>query len=212
MQRLQVGLQSLQYQHSALVQALHSHTEPGPSLRTSPLLATAKEEEEPHTPSSAFSTLGRTSIRSHRLSVQSDASIWYDAPEYEGAEEFVLDDSLPEDSQGSKISEITSPGIESIISNDMESSNTGDSETDTEDDAPLKAPELQSTARNNAQLTVRRSQLPSPPVGDEGSLFTVLKKNVGKVLTVQTSHTHRRTKSLHRISPRSPYRFLSTNH
>ena len=184
MQRLQTGLKSLQYQHSALIQALHSHIEPGPSLRTSPLLATANEEEELHTPASTFSTLGRMSNKSHRLSVQSDASVWFDAPEYDVAEEYVMvDDSLVEDGQGSKISEVTSPGVESMLTTDAdrESNNTGDSETDTEVGIPVGSPELQHFSQDDAHSIVRRTQLPSPPVGDEGSLFSVLKKNVGKV-------------------------------
>lgn len=32
-----------------------------------------------------------------------------------------------------------------------------------------------------ARHTTRRTELPSGPIGDEGSLFAVLKKNVGKV-------------------------------
>ena len=179
MERLQAGLQALRYQHSALLQTLHPNQEPGSSLRASPLLAIAKEEDEIRSVTPTFSTLGKASVGSHRLSSQSDASIWYDAPEYDGAEEFVLDELPVEDSQTSKLSdksnsEVTTPDA------DAESSNIWqDSESDTEDDVPPEPPK--SAPSDNVQAVVRRAQLPSLPVGDEGSLFTVLKKNVGKV-------------------------------
>lgn len=194
MQRLQTGLQNLRYQHSALVQSLYTHTDHGPSLRASPLLATAKEEEEIDTPSTGYSTLGRASNRSHRLSSQSEVSIWYDAEDYEGAEEFIMDDMPPEEgpSGASQLSDFTSsPGTElTSTSNDTElDSNIGyDSEADTEegeapteDEQPAPAEVTVSTPVETQQV-VHRTQLPSPPVGDEGSLFTVLKKNVGKDL------------------------------
>lgn len=186
MQRLQTGLESLKYQHSALVQVLHMHPEPGPSLRSSPLLATAKEEEELHTPST-YSTLGKASTRSHRLSSHSEASIWYDAPEYDGAEEFILDESPAEDTYASKISDVSSPSAESsTTTTDAEFSNDWDSETDTEEGTSAEPPEQHSTTSVVVQSVVRRTQLPCPPVGDEGSLFTVLKKNVGKVSPVSS--------------------------
>ncbi|GJE85969.1 oxysterol-binding protein-domain-containing protein [Phanerochaete sordida] len=191
MQRLQTGLQNLKYQHSALVQSLHAHPE-GPSLRSSPLLATAKEEDEMPTPSSGYSTLGRASNRSHRLSSQSDASVWFDAEEYDGPEEFVMDDTPPEDGgppTSSQMSEFSSPGAESSSpSNDTEldSSAGYDSDADTEDihaEEELRAHDkMVPSTPTEARKVVRRTQLPSPPVGDEGSLFTVLKKNVGKDL------------------------------
>ncbi|KIP12631.1 hypothetical protein PHLGIDRAFT_98104 [Phlebiopsis gigantea 11061_1 CR5-6] len=177
MQRLQSSLQALQYQHSALLQTLRPHPEPGPSLRASPLLATAKEEDEMRSMTSTFSTLGRTSVGSHRLSSHSDASIWYDAPEYDGAEEFVLDELPAEDSQTSKLSDKSGSGV---TTPDADT----ESESDTEDDVQSEPPK--STSENNVQTVVRRTQLPSLPVGDEGSLFSVLKKNVGKDLAQVT--------------------------
>lgn len=193
LQRLQTGLQNLKYQHSALVQSLYTHPEQGPSLRSSPLLATAEEEEEFHTPSTGYSTLGKTSNRSHRLSSQSEASIWYDAQDHDGAEEFVLDDMPAEDgpSSASQMSGFSSPGTESTsASNDTEqdSGPTYDSETDTEEEVGREGEPSRAEATvltpTEAQHVVRRTQLPSPPVGDEGSLFTVLKKNVGKACNI----------------------------
>ncbi|EKM60912.1 uncharacterized protein PHACADRAFT_84847 [Phanerochaete carnosa HHB-10118-sp] len=167
-QRLQVGLQSLKYQHSALVQSLFTHAEQGPSLRASPLLATAKEEEEIQTPSTGYSTLSRASNRSHRLSSQSEASIWYDAEGYDGPEEFILDDTPAEESP---------PGASQLSSADVVSTSPSN---DTELNS--SAVEANVSTSTSVQQIVRRTQLPSPPVGDEGSLFAVLKKSVGKDL------------------------------
>lgn len=193
-QRLQTGIQSLKYQHSALIQSLYAHPEQGPSLRNSPLLAVAKEEEELQSQSPAFSTYSKASTRSNRLSSQSESSVWYDATEYEGAEEFVLDESPADESQGSKFSELSvgSPGVLSTApttETELDSSTPWDSalDTDDEDDEQASAPLApQAAAPDAPQPIVRRTQLPSPPVGDEGSLFTVLKKNVGKVCTLES--------------------------
>ncbi len=176
---MQVALEALKYQHSALVQsfAALTHVDQGSSLRAS--LPTAKEEEEMHTPSTGFSTLGRAS---QRLSSQSESSVWFDAPEYDGAEEFVMDEP-EEDSNLSKLIEGTSADIPtgSTEKTDQESESS-----DAESDLGQEESRTQPTDDLEVELTTdqtvtHRTQLPSPPVGDEGSLFAVLKKNVGKV-------------------------------
>ena len=53
--------------------------------------------------------------------------------------------------------------------------------TDTEDEVRVEESQLVVTESTEQKAIIRRTQLPSPPVGDEGSLFAVLKKNVGKV-------------------------------
>ena len=192
LRRLQLALEALKFQHSALAQAMSAHAfmDQGPSLRASPLLAAAREEEEAMsgTPSTGFSTVGRAS---HRLSSQSDGSIWYDAQEYDGAEEFLLDEA-PEDTQQSKTSstgnapegDIETPS--SGTSADLESSSdSDDSESELYEEPPERKPststEVTPPSEKGEIAAVRRTVLPSPPVGDEGSLFAVLKKNVGKV-------------------------------
>jgi hypothetical protein len=59
------------------------------------------------------------------------------------------------------------------------------------------------TSKQKPQQEVkRRTQLPSGPVGDEGSLFSVLKKNVGKVgpaLLQYTSHQLTRSQDLSQV-------------
>ena len=181
---MQTVLQSLKYQHTALVQSLYATADSGHAHRASPLLATAREEEEIHTPVSSHSTIGRLS---NRFSIQSESSVWYDAAEFDGAEEFLIDDSPGDDSRNSNPSEILSPSLSTSTSTSAQESAESDSESDSSDcQQPAVEPEqpqLESATSivSEMQAIVRRTQLPSPPVGDEGSLFTVLKKNVGKV-------------------------------
>ena len=109
-------------------------------------------------------------------SVHSDGSVWYDAPEFDGAEEFVLDGTPGEETQGSQLSYVDSPTL-------MEEE---DEITETESGSEMAEEELRramspTPGMVNGEAISRRLELPSPPVGDEGSLFAVLKKNVGKV-------------------------------
>lgn len=186
LRRLQIALEALKYQHSALAQTLSalSHLDQGTSLRGSPFLPTAQEEET-QTPSTGYSTISRAS---RRMSMQSDGSIWFDAEEYDGAEEFVLDEA-PDDSQVSKLSEMNNMGTPSSGTSDAGPESTSESSDSEEEEAEEEENEVTeiSTAGTSdisppSELAVtRRTQLPSPPAGDEGSLFAVLKKNVGKV-------------------------------
>ncbi|KAI0348701.1 hypothetical protein BDW22DRAFT_1386317 [Trametopsis cervina] len=190
LQRLKAGLESLKYQHSALVQSLasHSHMDISSLRRGSPLPTATEEEDEAATiTSSAFSTMRS----SRRLSSHSD--LWYDAPEFDGAEEFILEDQPPEDNQGSQFSDAPSVGLVSNASSSSSSSRLdasadSDSESDSDDHTPTDT-ETAATSQASAsgeQAVVRRTFLPSPIVGDEGSLFAVLKKNVGKDLAQVT--------------------------
>lgn len=182
--RLQTALEALKFQHSALTQSLStfSYTDQG-QLRSSPLLTTAKEEEEERTPSTQYSTVGRAS---HRLSTHSDGSVWYDAEEYDGAEEFVLDEAL-EDTQASRLSDnIETPSTSTSDTGDADlesNSESSDSESELFEEKPDNVDASIAITPPLASTVTRRTQLPSPPIGDEGSLFTVLKKNVGKVRT-----------------------------
>lgn len=181
---MQTVLQSLKYHHTALVQSLYATADSGHAHRSSLMLSTAREEEEIHTPVSSHSTLGR---HSNRFSIQSESSVWYDAAEFDGAEEFLIDDSPGDDSRTSNPSEILSPSLSTRTSTSAQESSEWDSESDSgkcqQPVVDTEQPNLESATSvvPEMQAVVRRTQLPSPPVGDEGSLFTVLKKNVGKV-------------------------------
>ena len=56
-----------------------------------------------------------------------------------------------------------------------------ESDSDDEFEEPPERPSIQSTKTEGQRAIVRRQALPSGPVGDEGSLFAVMKKNIGKV-------------------------------
>lgn len=100
---------------------------------------------------------------------------WFDAPE--GGEEFFLE--IDEPTPGDEKDEIGLIG--------GSSSSLGGS-SDADDDEELVAAQLLADSEDETEMdplekakyVTRRTELPSGPVGDEGSLFTVLKKNVGK--------------------------------
>ncbi|OCH96631.1 hypothetical protein OBBRIDRAFT_743469 [Obba rivulosa] len=176
--RIQTALGSLRYQHAALAKLIPVV----PSIDISsappaqgPPLPTTHEEDRPATPTTGFaasSPFKRMSI----ISNTSDGSgVWFDAPD--GAEEFVLD-STP----GDEVSEhkIFDTADHSTVPSDAYS--TADAESGSESDSGPGSPEAPQPEVGNSQVQ-RRTQLPSPVVGDEGSLFAVLKKNVGKDLS-----------------------------
>lgn len=173
--RLYATLNTLKGQHAALAKVLSSisHTDTQPASLTSSLVLPPRvdEGEEPsrtESPTSAPASLSRS--RSMRSSIATSASdsFWFDAPEFDdGPEEFLLEPTGTDDH-----------GLDGKIvdSSDREDSNSVD--TDVEEETPKREPvELPA----DYLQVVRRVQLPSLPPADEGSLFAVLKKNVGKV-------------------------------
>lgn len=176
--RLQTSLDALKYQHAALanlIPVLNPSDLGYSTTRTSPLPATTEAAEEEH-PSPKFS-----SSKSKRLSVfsnHSEGSIWYDAPEFEGAEEFVLEAAPAEETPSSKIS----VGSPQSVPDELEwEGSDSDTEGSVGGQALQDAVSTPESPQETQKTVVRRTQLPSPPVGDEGSLFAILKKNVGKV-------------------------------
>ncbi|KAJ7169624.1 oxysterol binding protein [Mycena filopes] len=180
-QRVYDALETLKKQHAALLKSNQALAlmDVGQSLRSSPLPITEEDTAVTHTdsPSASFSmplSRKRTSI----LTTTTSESLneWFDA-DSDGAEEFVLD--IPpahlESRQPSK-----------LMSNDSRSS-LGHSSVDTDivGGEPSRDPSDSSTIdpADTAVHVTRRTQLPAAPVGDEGSLFAILKKNVGKDLS-----------------------------
>jgi hypothetical protein len=94
---------------------------------------------------------------------------WFDAEDNIG-EEFVLEDPTPDEEKARPILQSGSSSLHGYES----------ASSDEEDIVPLRT-----TAETDpfvqARQVVRRTYLPSGNVGDEGSLFATLKKNVGKV-------------------------------
>lgn len=183
-QRVQSALDALKAQHAALLKSMHNLTyiDANQSGHGSPLPGTT-EEDESHPQaegSSRLSTPRRSKRASIATTVSDTLSEWFDALDVGGAEEFIMGDHTTPD------------GIEQasrILTNESRSSlgQTADSSVDTDiEDAEKPIPSTFSVnaaaglPHNNIQV-IRRTQLPARPVGDEGSLFAILKKNVGKV-------------------------------
>ncbi|KAF9650754.1 hypothetical protein BDM02DRAFT_3092654 [Thelephora ganbajun] len=174
--RLHAALNTLKEQHAALARAVSSisYTDaPSTSLASSLVLPPRVDEGEEafHTesPTSASASLFRSRSKRASVSTSTSDSLWFDAPEFDGGPEEFLLESTGADDHG--------PDGRVIDSGDREDSNSVD--TDIEEQTPKhKSAELPS---DPSRIT-RRTQLPSLPPADEGSLFAVLKKNVGKDL------------------------------
>jgi oxysterol-binding protein-related protein 3/6/7 len=200
-QRLIAALEDLRKQHATLVRSLvppaDSAQGAASSVARSPMFSddgsgTNSYASSPNTPTPSWRRPGHlkgSSVHwtaSARASIASSAGeMWFDAPEPEGALEFVMEDPdpIPNDQgeDGSKLSVV--PMMRSV-SGGSHTSEAGadDSDDEQEDDESVTTPEAISEDSAPLQKHItRRTQLPSGPVGDEGSLFGVLKKNVGKV-------------------------------
>ena len=170
----------LKTQHAAIT-SLMSFADNNPSTaQPSPLPSTVEEHSKPGSPPSARFTgpITRRTGTSTVTSLSDSGSIWFDATdEYDGPEEFFID--APPLEAGVTDCQIASIDGQSN-SHDYEEA----SDTDEEQNArpSLAVSEPQVTA--GVQQIAHRTSLPSGPVADEGSLFAVFKKNVGKVLSV----------------------------
>lgn len=178
-QRIIATLETLKTQHAMLLRSLNGMQGDAsqPAARASPLPATAEGKPEELLPPSRFSTaLTRRSKRASSISSLSDGAPveWFDAQDDVG-EEFVLEEPTPDEERGPI-------ALQTSFSGDKEYESTS---SDDEETAPhLSKPEPDLTLQ--ARQVARRTCLPCGPVGDEGSLFTMLKKNVGKDLSTIT--------------------------
>jgi hypothetical protein len=178
-ERVLSALQTLKAQHAALLKAVQGFTLESnqSSVQGSPLPFTAEEEEQ--TENSELSPWLTTAMsrKSHRTSVATTISDsvheWFDA--LDGAEEFVMDMQTPEGTeQPSRM--FTNESRSSLDQQDASSVDTDvDVNIPPSEDTRIVSPPP------GGQQVIHRTQLPAPPVGDEGSLFAILKKNVGKV-------------------------------
>ncbi|KAF9569769.1 hypothetical protein CPC08DRAFT_701646 [Agrocybe pediades] len=120
-----------------------------------------------HTPSA---TLSRSGLRDSVTSASDSVVEWFDAVD-EGPQEFVVE-------MGQDVSE---PGSRMLSG----SSETSSVDTDFEECEPALSTTLESPSARSMAVS-RRTRLPCPPPSDEGSLFAILKKNVGKDLSTIT--------------------------
>jgi hypothetical protein len=223
-QRLKAAIDALKEQHSILVDAMRDGGRPLSPTFGGPAMAPMAESPELGSPASPV----LSERHARRVSSASGMSIWFDAPEPEGALEFVMD-HLPANGSGSRLLDLPEAD---------EGEAASDAGADTDDESPARTPapsvvitpadDEKPRAKPGASPTQsqrslprlpkpptvkRRTQLPSGPVADEGSLFTVLKKNIGKVrqdevttLVLALTWVH------HRTCPRSRCLSVSTNH
>jgi oxysterol-binding protein-related protein 3/6/7 len=170
--RIRTALDTLKQQHANLHKSLYSLTqiEPQQPLSTSPIEESVAEIEQ------NLHTKAKTSSRTSVASILSDISEWFDAASevlVEGVQEFILDAQGAE--QPSRLLS------DEVKANAAEPDDTSSIDTDIE--------QAQTESNETVNVT-RRICLPAPVVGDEGSLFTMLKKNVGKVSLVGWEGVH----------------------
>jgi len=116
---------------------------------------------------------GPSERHSMATTISDNTHEWHDAADVisDGLEEFVMD--TPEQpGQLSRVSTIDSQ-------NSLEQRDRSSDETDLDEDQPAPRDSME----HDTQTTTRRSQLPCRVLGDEGSLFAILKQNVGKVVS-----------------------------
>ncbi|KAL1729778.1 Oxysterol-binding protein-domain-containing protein [Schizophyllum commune] len=170
-------LDTLKNQHATLSKLLTATV----SLDTT-LPKTSEEDEEqlvdsPRETEHWVVPHGRTKRFSSSTTASSSLE-WFDAEDdADGAEEFVLDTRTAGDE--SQPSQITTDSSSVEKAEDEETARSS-MDTDIEDEPARKS---SVEAPLGQQAVVHRTQLPSPVVGDEGSLFSVLKKSVGKDLS-----------------------------
>jgi hypothetical protein len=123
------------------------------------------------------------------------SGVWYDAPE--GGDEFFLDGN--DTSLGSKLTDTRESDVEEEDEVDEVDEDIGDDDSVESAVEELPASPPQESGVVEPQVAViRRTRLPAPTSGEEGSLFSVLKKNVGKVclplpnrIKIKPKHTSR---------------------
>ena len=197
-QKLSEILEALKKQHASLLK-LQLPTYSDSSSHPSPLLPTTAEEDGHRVPdrfsdSPAFSRMSKR----HSIATTATESLneWFDASEgNEGAQEFVLDAQTFGDASEPPSRMLTNESRSSLDHIDNSSIDTDIAE----EEPPARKPSEDKGRPDpvtSALQVARRAYLPAPVIGDEGSLFSMLKKNVGKA----------------RASQISPYRVSHTPH
>jgi hypothetical protein len=182
-------LETLKSQHASLLKSFYTFSYPDgtqPSTHASILPATAEEDDDEPTVR-LFSPITRRSIRSFAATSSDTLGEWFDALDGLGdvAREFVLDpQSSPAEMEfGGKVPDGSHSSLELPESG---------ADSDVEEDEVAAMIKAQSAKSSTQALQItRRTQLAAPQLGDEGSLFAILKKNIGKVSSfhVQLSRT-----------------------
>ena len=173
LQDLRTKFDALKAQYDLLVSAMQHPLHDSTQQRHSPLPYTAEEEEEATTAHSqrVNTPIARTSMRDSVATISDSFVEWFDAVD-DGPEEFIIDDTNAASEPPSRMLSVV---------NDASADN---SSIDTDYEEALAIPTVEPTDDSvlvGQAHVVRRTQLPTLPPADEGSLFAILKKNVGKV-------------------------------
>lgn len=169
-QRMQSVFDTLKSQHSTLLKAMQTSL---PDMVAQSLSPTAEEEEVEYQTPRSLTPRTRRSMHDSVATSFSDVPIeWFDATDaFDGPEEFVME----------PVQDVPDPvGVRPTESQSNSDNSSIDTHIDDMDSLTGPAPEVLTTSSGNFKVT-RRTQLPVPACSDEGSLFTILKKNVGKV-------------------------------
>lgn len=189
-QRVMAALDNLKVQHAALLKSLPAHpTFDSNRFMQAPLPITAEEEEQPdqleqHDSPRLMSPTSKLSRKSSISTFVSDSvQEWFDA--LEGAEEFVMDVQITPEGSGPP-SHLFANDTRSAVSHQEDSSADTDTEENDKPLSPDERPRVITGSPNETSGVIRRTKLPASPAGEEGSLFAILKKNIGKDLATIT--------------------------
>jgi len=164
-QEVRTKFDILKAQYSAFVKVMQNSLHE-PIHPSSPLPFTPEEDVQFEPQTVKYHSASRASLR-HSMATSNESFVeWFDA-EDEGPQEFTMD-------LGPELSE---PGSRLLPMDDDNSSVN----TDIGQHERLASPIPHEVVHPGKVQVVRRTQLPCLPQSDEGSLFTILKKNVGKV-------------------------------
>jgi hypothetical protein len=159
----------LKAQYSTLVKTMQVSLSEATQQVLPPLPFTAEEgENAPTHRHRAITPVTGKSLRDSITSTSGSFIEWFDADE--GPQEFIME-------PGQDVSEPPSRMLSAVNEPDTSSIDTDFEEPDT---LSPTAQEIGYPSFGDTQV-IRRGQLPCLPPSDEGSLFAILKKNVGKV-------------------------------
>ncbi|KAF8973772.1 oxysterol binding protein [Flammula alnicola] len=177
LQEVRTKFDVLKAQYSALLKSMQASLSDAAQQTLPPLPYTPEEEEEAPTHAQRVNTpVTRKSMRDSMTTASESFVEWFDA-EDDGPQEFIMD--VPQDAS-------EPPSRMLSVTNDS-STDTSSIDTDFEDALLMSASILVTETTPFGQVQViRRTQLPCPAPTDEGSLFAILKKNVGKDLSTIT--------------------------
>lgn len=174
-QQIRSVLDILKSQHSTLLKEMQTSL---PDMVTQSLSPTTEEEEgtEYQTPRSLTPRTRRSLHDSVATSFSDTPLEWFDATDaFDGPEEFVM----------APVQDVRDP-IGLLATDTQSNSDHSSIDTDIDDqETPVTLAPEGVTTPGKFQV-MRRTQLPVPSCSDEGSLFTILKKNVGKDLSTIT--------------------------